>query len=84
MQRINKNYVFCQEILENSCNPPQIRAIFCELVVFDSVERRLMNNYDLDPIVAQYDSLFLDNDGTCAKTEELHAEVGTQILIAFM
>ncbi len=39
-----------------------------------------MNNYDLDPIVAQYDSLFLDNDGTCAKTEELHAEVGTQIL----
>lgn len=35
-----------------------------------------MNNYDLSDVVSQYDALCSDNDGTCAKTEELHAEVG--------
>lgn len=27
-----------------------------------------------------YDALFLDNDGTCGRTEELHAEIGCEIL----
>jgi beta-phosphoglucomutase-like phosphatase (HAD superfamily) len=39
-----------------------------------------MNNYDLSNVVNQYDGLCLDNDGTCARTEELHAEVGALIL----
>lgn len=34
----------------------------------------------LADIVDKYDALLLDNDGTCARTEELHAVVGTQIL----
>lgn len=35
---------------------------------------------NLKAVVEAYDALFLDNDGTCAKTEELHAQVGTKIL----
>lgn len=39
-----------------------------------------MNQAELAAIVAQYDALFLDNDGTCARTEELHAQIGADIL----
>lgn len=39
-----------------------------------------MARHDLKAVVEAYDALFLDNDGTCAKTEELHAQVGTKIL----
>lgn len=39
-----------------------------------------MNQATLADIVTQYDALLLDNDGTCARTEELHAEIGATIL----
>jgi HAD superfamily hydrolase (TIGR01509 family) len=39
-----------------------------------------MDKAKLALIADQYSALFLDNDGTCARTEDLHTEIGTRIL----
>lgn len=39
-----------------------------------------MNKRFLRDLAQRYEALLLDNDGTCATTEELHARVGTDIL----
>jgi beta-phosphoglucomutase-like phosphatase (HAD superfamily) len=64
-------------------------AAFPEKMIFSGITKKsgiagtgdwVDDMMHLADIVNTYDALFLDNDGTCARTEELHAVVGAQIL----